>query len=66
VESRRQIIATTHVDRHGEQPTRSALESLVERLESYYIPVGPMKDWMVLPVKVRFAVAPDSVDLLTS
>ena len=25
-----------------------------------------MKDWMVLPVKVRFAVAPDSVDLLTS
>ena len=33
-------MATTHVDRHGERLTRSALESLVRQLRANYIPIG--------------------------
>lgn len=35
----RQIIATSHVDRHQDRMSRGALESLVEQINSQYIPV---------------------------
>lgn len=40
VRTERKIVATTHVDRHRERMSRSALEALATQLRARYIPLG--------------------------
>ncbi|MFB6230477.1 MAG: hypothetical protein ABEL04_04900 [Salinibacter sp.] len=43
------VLATTHVDRHGEKFARSALQGMAERIESKVVPMGVEHDPRVPP-----------------
>ena len=50
VKLRSQILATTHPDLHSERMTIDALETLVQSVNSSYIPVGIQHDPRIAPV----------------